>query len=314
MNNWLLCTLCRKHWDKGSIPPRSAFNDTNLPQLPAELSDMDEMGERLCALQTPFMSIRQLPAGGQNSLTGAVINVENEIQKVQEALLPLTAEGTHGMVLIEFKRMMKFKSAYLKRYVVLPRLRRWLQYLRGTPLYKDEQHRFNEKFLNGMDTVFEDEQASEKSENNDNVNDDMYISSEDNDSSHEGSGETQYDESDDDKEGNEAYGRRHDIDVLMEPATYQNYIYDEALQIAPGEGNKPFGLLSDTFNEEKSFPKAFCGHPMKNDDIRRVHISYQSLAQHHLKLNDRRVASNTSHIFYKLRRMQIIKLLGARHG
>ena len=31
------------------------------------------------------------------------------------------------------------------------------------------------------------------------------------------------------------------------------------------------------------------------------------------KLNDRRVASNTSHIFYKLRRMQIIKLLGARH-
>ena len=72
----------------------------------------------------------------------------------------------------------------------------------------------------------------------------MYISSEDNDSSHEGSGETQYDESDDDKEGNEAYGRRHDIDVLKEPATYQNYIYDEALQIAPGEGNKPFGLLS----------------------------------------------------------------------
>ena len=39
----------------------------------------------------------------------------------------------------------------------------------------------------------------------------------------------------------------------------------------------------------------------------------QVRSRYNLKHNDRGVASNTSHIFYKLRKMQIIKLLGAHH-
>ena len=134
-NDWLFCSICRKHWGLGKIPPQSAFNEVNLPTMPAELADMDEMGERLCALHTPFMTMKQLPAGGQMSLTGAVINVDNDIDRVQTALLPLMKEGAHGMVLVEFKRMLKFKTSYLRKYVVLQSLRRWLMYLKGTPVY-----------------------------------------------------------------------------------------------------------------------------------------------------------------------------------
>ena len=111
VNNWLLCTLCRKYWGLGKIPPQSAFNEVSLSCLLSLLICMDEMGERLCALHTPFMTMKQLPAGGQMSLTGAVINVDNDIDRVQTALLPLMKEGAHGMVLVEFKRMLKFKTS-----------------------------------------------------------------------------------------------------------------------------------------------------------------------------------------------------------
>ena len=127
---------------------------------------------------------------------------------------------------------------------------------------------------------------------------------------------TQSDESDEDREhiGKNAHGRQQDTDVLMEPLSYRNFMHDKGVQIAPGKGNRPFGMMNDLTNEEKCFPRAFCGQPMKHYRQRKVPISYQKLAQHHLmRLSDRRVASNTTHIFYKMRKMQIIKLMGARH-
>jgi hypothetical protein len=39
-NDWLFCSICRKHWGLGKIPPQSAFNEVNLPAMPAELAEL----------------------------------------------------------------------------------------------------------------------------------------------------------------------------------------------------------------------------------------------------------------------------------
>ena len=81
--------------------------------------------------------------------------------------------------------------------------------------------------------------------------------------------------------------------------------------VAPGEGNRPIGILMDHNAEELSFPSLFCGAKMADEDDK---TSYMQLCRWHLRHKDRRFAMSTSNIFFKYKKTQAKKVLIATVG
>lgn len=92
-------------------------------------------------------------------------------------------------------------------------------------------------------------------------------------------------------------------DTLIDPDT-SALLHDKVVNVAPGEGNRPIGILL----EERSFPSLFCGHGMKAEGD---HQSYAMLCRWHLWHTDRRFASCIANIFFKYKELQAKKILSA---
>lgn len=112
-----------------------------------------------------------------------------------------------------------------------------------------------------------------------------------------------------------AYGEKYPTEVLIDheipphvlPALIRNG-YNE-LSVAPCANNTPMGVLFDPNGAEKCFVHAYCGEKMTTNAERSVKLSYQELNKHLLALMDKRVAQRSSHIFFVLRRLQLLKVI-----
>ena len=80
---------------------------------------------------------------------------------------------------------------------------------------------------------------------------------------------------------------------------------DRIISFAPGEGNKPLGIILDKDSEYLSFPSIFCGKRRPDNNERKVPVSYSTIAKWELRSQDRRVAMSVPNIFYKLKKLQI---------
>ena len=80
---------------------------------------------------------------------------------------------------------------------------------------------------------------------------------------------------------------------------------DRIISFAPGEGNKPLGIILDKDSEYLSFPSIFCGKRRPDNKERKVSVSYSTIAKWELRSQDRRVAMSVPNIFYKLKKLQI---------
>ncbi len=110
-------------------PARSAYNNVGFTDLPGDLEDMDDLGDRLCALHMPFQVISQLPRFGQPALQGGVVNVENRINEIQTALIPRIRNGTAGVVWIKLKRRLQYKTSILVSPLQVQLYRKWMRSL-----------------------------------------------------------------------------------------------------------------------------------------------------------------------------------------
>ena len=94
--------------------------------------------------------------------------------------------------------------------------------------------------------------------------------------------------------------------LLVEPDTAQ---YSELVfNFAPGEGNKPLGLFTDTDSEYLSFPTFFCGECRVDSKDRLVPVHYSTVCKWQMRSQDRRVAQSVPNIFYKLKKLQIKRI------
>ena len=73
-----ICLPCKKAICKGQIPKLSLANNCGFPEKPIEL-DLHPLEEVIIAPIIPFMTIRELPMGGQKSLKGNVCHVPVEV-------------------------------------------------------------------------------------------------------------------------------------------------------------------------------------------------------------------------------------------
>lgn len=80
-----------------------------------------------------------------------------------------------------------------------------------------------------------------------------------------------------------------------------------AIEYAPGENNRPIGLLFDRDGEFRSFPKIYCGRRMP----RPRGVTYGREAKHQIRHRDRRWASRPDVLLYKMGRLVIEQVAGA---
>ena len=64
-----ICGTCESSSRQKRIPKLSIKNKMRFPVTPAELADLRPLEERLISPRIPFMQIRELPSGGQLSIT-----------------------------------------------------------------------------------------------------------------------------------------------------------------------------------------------------------------------------------------------------
>ena len=75
---------------------------------------------------------------------------------------------------------------------------------------------------------------------------------------------------------------------------------NEALSVAPGEGQTPLSIFKDTNAEYLAFPILFCGQKRVENSDRYVPVYYSDICKWELRCVDRRVALHIPNMFYKI--------------
>ncbi|PIK45339.1 hypothetical protein BSL78_17804 [Apostichopus japonicus] len=108
----------------------------SLPEVPVELK-LHSLEERLVALRTPFMRMRELPRGRQMSIKGNVVNVPADVSTTVRTLARRLDDGQ--TIPVKFKRKLCYKHS-LDSQNVRPKkvvdAAKWL--VTNSQLYRDE--------------------------------------------------------------------------------------------------------------------------------------------------------------------------------
>lgn len=338
------CSTCHNYLTrpKCAMPPRSVMNGSCLPALPEQIAAMTEINERLVSVHQAFAEIRYLPRGGQHQLKGSVVHVESDLHALHHTSLPRTSD----VLLVKVKRNLKYAGHSLARYSDMQAVRRQMRYLKNTPVYREA---LLEGMDDALLALIQEEGGIDMNDGSLNTqerqgdDDDIHVhdgnacarvnvdavanahadhqscehgheAGTHDETSHEDS-ESQSNDECDATACDRAYGEKYPTEVLIDnevpphvlPAMIRNG-YNE-LSVAPCANNTPQGVLFDSHGAEKCFVHAFCGERMTTNTERSVRLTYQELNKHLLCLMDKRVAQRSSHIFFILRRLQLLKVM-----
>jgi len=114
--------------------------------LPECLKGLTETEERLLSPRIPFMIIRSYGITKQNELHGNIVNVPMDVQETLKKLP--RAINENQTCLIKWKRMMKYKNAYLCEYLRSFKVMQAFEYLQTTELYKENNITLSEDWKN----------------------------------------------------------------------------------------------------------------------------------------------------------------------
>ena len=248
-----------------------------LDEIPDELKDLNNLELHIICKRILFMKLVKFPRGKQKGIKGAAVNVPANLGPACKLLPRLPADAY--IVSLKLKRKLEYKQAYLHDTIHPEKVITALHHLKNNnPLYADIE--INEDWIRGWQDadgdlyngVFldEDDNATDKESNStqkqmsgsnyDSTQLDMTI---DCDSDNSAS------ESDRAKQNNTIEREKEDLIALEENCKLRDLPYDTCLQnelpeeanqvfsIAPGEGNKPILLLTDTLFEELANPDKF---------------------------------------------------------
>ncbi|KAJ8030297.1 hypothetical protein HOLleu_26664 [Holothuria leucospilota] len=132
---WIRRT-CKQYIDSNKIPPLSKANNTSMSDVSNELN-LDSLEERLVALRTPFMQVRELPRGRQLSITGNVVNVSADVTN-NIKILPRRIDGS-DTIPVKFKRKLTYKHTVWSQSIRTNKIleaANWL--VTNSDLYKEE--------------------------------------------------------------------------------------------------------------------------------------------------------------------------------
>ena len=263
----------------GKTPKLSVINGMGFPNKPPELN-LSNLEERLISLRIPFMQIRALNSGGQFSLKGSVVNVPANIEPTIRALPRMQNEAE--IIPVKLKRMKEYKHAVETETVRPVAVMTALKLLIDTSeLYKEANLSVNANW-NSSNEHDERQTTSSREDNN--------------------SDSDSFSEIDDDD--------RLPVMTLLDERTFDR---NEALSLAPGEGQRPLSIYRDPNSEYLAFPTIFCGQKRIDNADRKAYVHYSDICKWELRSVDRRVALNVPNIFYKMKKLQTQQVCSKAH-
>ena len=239
-------SVCQKHLFKNDYSNIAEKNFLYTGDLPETLCDINPTECRLIAQRFMFMKIKLLPAGGQRSISGPVINV---LVDPQENCLKLPRKLSDiGTLPVRLKRKIEYKSVLMMDYVrpdkcveILKFLKTHNTHYRNVVFYDDwirENFEQNEVFFNAHfcdhDTVILI-----------NILKDIV------------------DKIIDDVDGPECINNDELLpyDACLQPDNpIENELHGQpAVDFAPAQSNAPLSMLTDVNAEALAFPNLFPG-------------------------------------------------------
>ena len=258
--------------------------DTGLP--PAEF-DLNPTETRLISMRIQFMKIYALPAGGQRTMKGAVVNVPIDAQK-NCLKLPRNSSDLE-IVHVKLKRMVDHKTVVMDDLVEPSKIISFLKWLKiNNPFYKDvvlnndwvtQNYHSNQNFFN---THFSD---------NTYVIVRSILEELINNIFNEGT-----------------YDQLPYENCIQPKDPIQNFPKEvPVMDYAPGQGNTPIYIFSDPDAEAVSFPDLFPlgkGHFYDNNRLQLIQnkqipkLTLKTYAEHRLFSADRRFAQDPEWVFF----------------
>ena len=294
-----ICHNCHRTLKLGRVPAQSKANRMALDEIPDELKDLNTLELHIICKRILFMKLVKLPRGKQKGIKGAAVNVPADLGPACK-LLPRLPPDAH-IISLKLKRKLEYRQAYLHDTIRPEKVITALHYLKNNnPLYTDIE--INEDWIRTW-----------QGEDNDLYNglflneDDNAISVSDMNSSDCDSNES---ETGARKENNTDEIEKEDLIALEENCKLRDLPYDTCLQnelpeeanqifsIAPGEGNKPIPLLTDTLFEELANPDKFpYGEGGFADTERDTKLTLRKYVNARLLDQDGRFAKDIEYIF-----------------
>jgi hypothetical protein len=107
-------------------------------------------------------------------------------------------------------------------------------------------------------------------------------------------------------------GAVRDSDVLLQHTQGRGPLIDGVTNVAPGEGNRPHGWLTDEHAEEKCCPSVFMGHPRTLPQMG-ASIEWAQRARHELLHRCPRAREDGANVLVKFQIKQVRLIIGALH-
>ena len=317
-----ICHTCHTALKSGKIPAQSKANRMALDEIPDELKDLNNLELHIICKRIPFMKLVKLPRGKQKGIKGAAVNVPADLGPACN-LLPRLPADAH-IVSLKLKRKLEYKQAYLHDTIRPEKVITALYYLKNNnPLYSDieinevwirswqdaDNDMYNGVFVNESDTAISVENDKERTHtykqmphiNSDNSPLDSMDESDCNNSESENDKSKESDMNEIEEEDRIALEENCKLRDLPYDTCLENEMPEEANQvfsIAPGEGNKPIPLLTDTLFEELANPDKFpYGNGGFTDTERDTKLTLRKYVNAHLLDQDGRFAKDIEYIF-----------------
>lgn len=267
-----------------------------LMPIPEQLADLSDLEERLVSMRIPFMHIEKLRIQQQSGLKGSVVNVPTNLNKIS-TVLPRTDIDEHT-VIVNLKRKLSFDHAWLRSYIKPARVQSALQFLLQQPFYQQHAASLSTDALQLLSATEDTEALTDNDMEAQAVVHTLFrnilqavclrnnttLEDEDCDAGSEGS-----------------CHEETVTDTSIDPDVSATLLHDKVINIAPGEGDRPVGILLDEHAEEMSFPKLYCGSSMGLDGNPQ---SYAMLCRWQLRHVDIRFRNSVRNIFFKYKKLQ----------
>ena len=313
-----ICHTCHTTLKLGRIPAQSKANRMALDEIPDELKDLNNLELHIICKQILFMKLVKLPRGKQKGIKGAAVNVPADLGPACN-LLPRLPPDAH-IVSLKLKRKLEYKQAYLHDTIHPEKVITALNYLKNNnPLYADieitedwirswqdaDNDLYKGVFVNEDDNAISMESDKERNSTENQMSDSNCDSAQ-----LDSTNDCDSDNSDTAKKNNTNEIEKEDLIALEQNCKLRDLPYDTCLQnelpeeanqvfsIAPGEGNKPIPLLTDTQFEELANPDKFpYGDGGFADTERDTKLTLRKYVNARLLDQDGRFAKDIDYIF-----------------
>ena len=261
-----ICYTCHSNLKDGKLPACSKANGMKFPQK-CDLLNLPPFEERLISPRIPFMQIHELPRGGQFKIHGNVVNVPANVNSTVN-VLPRSMNELQTIP-VKLKRRLGYKQHYAFQTIRPLKVQKAAQYLgKNSKLFINEGIQVNDSFLDtytneiGNNLLYEPKCMNEQGDQSDtnpiiegeknklnNINKQHELENKDKDLIN---CKTSEDSSDDNWCEIEERPTPVMDTLLVGPDTAQGS--DLVFNFAPGEGNKPLGLFTDTIKILSTYP------------------------------------------------------------